>query len=161
MIYIEVLNREWEPGKLLTKKKYRKAFEDFVAEEYVKLVKKAIKDQRYATNWNPLSTPYFNYKRRNGLSLNMWEATGELGREIIYKKSSRCIGFDNRKRHHPSGIPLLKLARYLEYGTKRNDKLCIPPRPLFRSAYWYMKKHIRDYYIKFLRSLIDEPTKIR
>lgn len=146
MIYIEPLHLKWEPGKILLKdhpKSEIKAFESFMAEEYVALVKKRVKEQKFAYKWSPLSESYLQIKKQNHWSLKTWEATGQLMKELKVK-SNNVVGFDKRKRHKVSGQPLLEIARQNEYGSFK-----VPARPLFRLVYWYMSKHIAEYYKKF------------
>lgn len=151
MIYIEPIRVKWEPGSLLLPrvrdsltKKELLDFEDYVAKEYVRIVRSRVATQKFASKWKPLSKRYLQWKREQGLSLKTWEATGQLMKELYYK-SNRVIGFDNRKRHKLSGEELLVVARTVEYGD-----LTVPPRPLFRPVYIYMRKHIQDFYNKYM-----------
>lgn len=148
MIRIEVLNQNWEPGEFLLKnwdKREVLRFEDWLAERYIEQVKKAIDLQRYRRKWVPLSISYLMFKQSNGLSEKTWEATGELKESLKYKKSSRTIGFDNRRKHKGSNHTCLEIARRLEYGD-----LQVPPRPLFRQVYWYLRKDI-EYFVEMYR----------
>ena len=123
----------------------------------VRQFQKVIEEQRYRGDWAPLTRPYLAYKRRQGLSLNTWEATGYLKNAITtYWDSSRgafVCGIRPRYRHPgrrgavitstqrgrprrrfrimmgPSdGWFTLKIARVLEYGSRTKN---IPARRLF------------------------------
>lgn len=148
MIYIEVIKTKWEPGKVVMRDCSRKdiaRFEDYMAYQYVKLVKDRVKAQKYRDKWKPLSRKYLEEKKSKGWSLNTWEATGQLMRELKVK-SHRVVGFDNRKIHKESGEKLLSIARKNEYGDFK-----VPARPLFRLVYWYMRKNIGYFYLKYQR----------
>lgn len=153
MIRLEVINAKWEPGKRAGNFSTRKEvleFEDWMANEYIRLIKVSVEEQRQKDNWAPLSKPYLEYKRRHGLSLKTWEATGELIDNLIYKTSTRTIGFDNRKVHSGSGSKYLLIARSVEYGQLGEN-----PRPLFRPIYWYMSKNISYFLDKYSREVLS------
>lgn len=152
MIKLEVIGVNWEPGKRAGEFENRKEvleFEDWMAEEFIRLVKVSVDEQRQRDKWAPLSAPYLAYKRKHGLSLKTWEATGELMENLIYKKSSRVVGFDNRKVHSGSRSKYLVIARSIEYG-----QLGVHPRPLFRPIYWYMSKNISYFLKKYEREVL-------
>lgn len=145
MIYIEPINKKWEPGKRLIKSKSeRKKFEEFMAKEYIKYVQKAVYEQKYSKNWTPLSPNYYRLKEILGLNLGMWIATGDLISSLRFVKYRRVVTF-KRKKHY-SGSSRMVIARTLEYGSMLKN---IPPRPLFRTVASYMSKHISIYYKKF------------
>lgn len=127
----------------------RRTFEIWMALEYVRLIKLSVDKQRYKSKWAPLSLAYLQYKRDNNLSLKTWEATGELIKNLKFKRTTMSIGFDEGRVHSDSEESLLKIARTLEYGD-----LQVPARPLFRQVYWYMSKNIRFFYKKFLKEII-------
>lgn len=151
MIFIEIIGVKWEPGKesiSFASRAEKLRFEDWMAREFIRLVKLSVDLQRYRAKWSPLSLAYLNYKRDAGLSLKTWEATGELIGALKYKESSRRIGFDNRVRHKDSNEKYLEIARKLEYGN-----LKIPPRPLFRPVYLYMRKNTEFFKDKYRREV--------
>jgi hypothetical protein len=131
-------------------------FVAFMAIQYKKELVKAIDTQRFAKKWKPLNVAYLEKKRRMGLSLNIWEATGQLKESIIVikKRGAWVVGPDpDAYYHRTKPVRILLVAHWLEYGTKRG----IPPRPLFRNVTSYMRKHIRDYYIKFCKQTGRKP----
>lgn len=151
MIYIEVLRLNWEPGSILLKgypDRVKKDFENYMCNEYIRLVKSRVNTQLYQYKWAPLSPLYLKYKRENSLSEKTWEATGELMKNLKVKRG-KVIGFDNRRQHSNSDETYLEIARKLEYGNSS-----IPARPLFRLVYWYMSKHVSEYFIRFNKGRI-------
>lgn len=150
MIYIQTLDRYWDAGSKLLKDQpsdVLRGFQVYLAQEYVRLVKLSIDQQRYRARWKDLTPGYLEYKRKHGLSLNIWEATGELKKSLkVMSPNGRTIviGFDKRRTHKGSSAKLYKLARWLEYGTLR-----IPPRPLFRMVYIYMSSNINYFWSKY------------
>lgn len=147
MIYIQTIDKYWDPGKRsihFDTFQAKHEFHQFMADEFKKSVKLAIEKQRFRNKWMDLSPGYLAYKKSHGLSDKIWIATGELHDNIdVFNRSRKVItvGFDKRKIHKGSTVRLYKLAHYLEYGTLR-----IPPRPLFRNIYLYMSRHVSAYY---------------
>ena len=165
MIYIQTINKEWSPGSKMLQNQtdqVRKAFELYIAYEFVEEVKNAITTQKYKGKWKPLSPQYLAYKRKKGLSPIIWEATKELKTtlKVMNKKDHIVIGWDKRLLHKSSKkglfgykkskVPIYKIAIALEYGT-----LKIPPRPLFRLVYMSMSKNIRRYWEKFAEIFLE------
>lgn len=152
MIYLQTINKYWNPGERSIKFDSKKSMLDFhryIADEYCRLVKLSIDKQRFRSKWADLSPGYLAYKRSAGLSTNIWVATGELrdSIKVTYKSTGNMVvGFDKKRIHKGTKIKLYKLAYYLEYGTLR-----IPPRPLFRLVYQYMRKHITEFYNRYLK----------
>ena len=154
MIYIQTLNnRQWNAGVKLFKslgldKQLLSEFQRYISEEFVKLYISSIDKQRFRMKWRPLTPGYLIYKKIHGLSLNIWEATGQLKKSLYVRNvgSRYCIGFDKRVNHKYRRIRLYRLAHILEYGTMTR-----PPRPLFRYIYMYMNKHISMYFNRFIK----------
>ena len=152
MIYIAPIDRYWDPGSKLLSNASKQEISDFqkyIANEYVRLVKLSIDRQRYKAKWKDLTPGYLEFKRAHGLSLNIWEATGQLKSSLKVSKLGRynySIGFDKRLVHKGSGAKLYKIARWMEYGTLR-----MPPRPLFRIVYIYMSANVSYFHDKYLR----------
>lgn len=150
MIYIQTLNRYWDAGSKILQGESSatiREFQLYLAREYVRLVKLSIDEQRYRSRWKDLTPGYLEYKRRHGLSLNIWEATGQL-KDSLKVSAPRgkniVIGFDKRKNHKGSRAKLWKIAKWMEYGTLR-----MPPRPLFRQVYIYMSSNISYFWDKY------------
>ena len=171
MIYIQTINKEWTPGiKMLSEQsaQVRKAFEQYIAYEFVSEIKKAIDTQKYKGKWKPLSSHYLAYKKKRGLSPIIWEATKELKTtlKVMHKKNHIEIGWDRRLMHtsikgthtnKKSKTPIYKIAKYMEYGTLR-----VPPRPLFRLVYQAMSKNIRKYWNTFSKMFLNNSnTKLK
>lgn len=152
MIYIEPIKRQWDPGSKLLEGYPRSEisqFQRYIAEEYVRLFKLSIDVQRYRSKWKDLTPGYLEYKKKHGLSPNIWEATGQLKSSIRVSRMGRfnySIGFDKRRVHKGSHAKLTDIAKWMEYGTLR-----MPPRPLFRVIYIYMSSNIGYFYEKYLR----------
>lgn len=153
MIHIQTIDRYWDPGKFLAKDNrslYYK-FQEWCANRFVEFVKKSIDRQRYKAKWKDLTPGYLTYKRRHGLSTNIWEASGQVKKDlkVLYSGNRKklTIGFDVRVKHKRSkNLKVHKLAKILEYGTSRT-----PPRPLFRLAFNYFKNNTTYLYKVFLR----------
>lgn len=151
MIYLQTINKYWDPGvRLLDNESQRLKtdFQRYMAREYVRLIKLCIDDQRYKSKWKDLTPGYLEYKRKHGLSLNIWEATGELKNalKVTIRGRSIVIGFDKRSGHKGSKAKLYMIAKWMEYGTIK-----MPPRPLFRVVYMYMSANVNYFLKKFLR----------
>lgn len=152
LFYVELIVQQsyWAPGMLLIKNgdNLQKEFAEYIAEKYKEQLQKAINNQRFRAKWPPLSVEWLHYKQTHGLSLKCWEATGLLKRSIKVFPTlwGWAVGPDPHMRYKRSGVPVLAVARALEYGTRR-----IPPRPLFRPTAEYIRKHIKDYWTVFLR----------
>lgn len=162
MIYIQTLDRYWDPGKKMLEgqtKVVKNSFHEYLAYEFVNEVKRAIDTQKYKKKWKPLSPQYLAYKRRKGLSPIIWQATKQLksSLKVSQSKGVYTIGWDKRIRHNKSKIPLYRLAKYMEFGTIK-----MPPRPLFRFILDNMSKNISRYWKKFSKWLFgDNPTNHR
>lgn len=153
MIHIQTINRYWDPGKFLASKNraiyYR--FQEWCAHRFVEFVKLSIDRQRYKAKWRDLTPGYLAYKRKHGLSTNIWEASGQIKRDlkVLYSSNRKkmTIGFDVRVKHkRAKNLRVHQLAKILEYGTLR-----IPPRPLFRLAFNYFRNNTTYLYQLFLK----------
>lgn len=150
MIWIEVLDIVWEPGKKLKLRKYRD-FEYWLSQKFVEETVKAINSQSLLSKWPPLSRQYLAMKRQEGLSTNIWEATSELKNSLKVKKSRRIvIGFDGRRRHGGSQLKLVDIAKAVEFGSTAHR---VPPRPLFREVYRWMNQNLSKYYLLYLKEV--------
>ncbi|AWD93021.1 hypothetical protein HSE3_gp069 [Bacillus phage vB_BceM-HSE3] len=158
-VYIQIDKKEWKPGVFMIPIEYKHLsdkFAEYMAKTMAEEVQKAIRRQRYSSKWAPLTISYKIYKTTHNLSTNTWEATGTLRKSITYwkKGDQYIIGIPPRKIYHKSGIPVMTVAKYLEYGTSK-----MPPRPLFRPIASYLQKNIRRYWEKFFKHLPDADKK--
>lgn len=124
MIYIQVLDYKWSPLGYDDIE-----LEEIIAKNFIEDVKRSINTQKY--KFEPLSPRYLMYKKKNGLSLNTWEATSQLKNSLKYtiKGDTITIGWDKGLIHKKSKLKVYQVAMTLEYGN-----LNIPPRPLFRNV---------------------------
>lgn len=129
------------------------------AKELVEEAKKALRTQKYAKYWDPLSEDYLEHKRRKGLDLRILIATKdylENGIGIIRKGKKFIVG-PLPGKHKDSKLTYRKLARYLEYGTRN-----MPARPLWRFLKpTFLKKArvIRRMYLAEMRNELKERLK--
>lgn len=157
-IIVSVTNYRWIPGTTkirneLSDKDYN-LFIVYMAEQLEYELKRAITRQRYKRNikrWPPLSISYMQYKKRNKLSTNIWEATGHLKKQIKTFRRGKwlVVGFKRTDTYPNTNLQVNKVARYVEYGGVR-----LPPRPLFREVTVHMRKHVDNYYKKFRKEVL-------
>lgn len=157
-IIVTVTGYTYTPGSNTLKKKlsdeeYRD-FAIYMANQLADVIYQAIDKQRYNRKWPPLSVKYSTWKGVMHLSLNIWEATGRMKNSIkVFKKGNFIgVGFMQRDVYPKSSAKINTIARCLEYGTNSGNGR-IPPRPLFRPALVYMRKHVSDYYKKYQKEL--------
>lgn len=151
MITIEVINKHWEPGlyNLYHDDLIRDEYQRYMAFVYYQAINRALDKELYDKKFVRLSSDYLQWKFDNHLYTNTWQATGFLRFNISIKRLGKLnyhITFFN-KRRPDSDLRLLKLARYLEYGTDR-----IPPRPLFTNVFRNIS-HNTSRYIEYFRAI--------
>lgn len=163
-IIITVTNYTYSPGKNSIKKKISeqsyKDFQIYMAGQLLDELIRAIDTQRYKSGskaWKPLSLKYWTWKKRHNLSLNIWEATGHMKKSLkIFKKGNMiAVGFKQNDLYPKSFAKVNDIARYLEYGGKKNPNRP-PERPLFRPIVEYMRKNVNRYYKKYQKELKDK-----
>lgn len=157
-IHITVTNYIYRPGitnlkKQMSNEQY-KDFMIYIAAEMVAILVTAIDNQRYEKTWKPLSISYRTWKEKHHLSLNIWEATGQMKKSIkCFKKGNYIeIGFRNKDIYPKSKAPLNLIAKFLEYGSV-NVVDRPPSRPLWRPLVIYMRKNISRYYKNYQKEL--------
>lgn len=158
-IIVTVTGYTYNPGKnslrkSLSEEQY-KDFQIYMAEQLLNEFVKAIDTQRYASkSWKPLSLKYYTWKKRHNLSLNIWEATGHMKNSLkVFKKGNMiAVGFMQRDLYPKTFVQVNKIARYLEYGGRKNPNRP-PSRPLFRPITEYMRKNVSRYYKKYQKEL--------
>lgn len=125
----------------------------FVATTIVATIFNAIDNQRYKGKWKPLSIKYYEYKKAHKLSLNIYEATGNMKKSIhVFKDHDYiAVGFNNRDLYPKSRAKINLIARYLEFGSR--DNAHPPSRPLWRPITMYVRKNIKRYYKDYVREI--------
>lgn len=155
-MYIRATDYVWQPGKhKLEDTEYELLMSDFaryIAKVYAKTLIKLINTQRWKYKWKKLSKPYLEWKKKNGMSLNIWEATGLLKRSISVRwapaKGAFVVGPSPRVKYTRGNVDVLSVARYMEYGTSK-----MPARPLFGDAQKYISKNIDRYWRAYLKGI--------
>lgn len=160
-LVINVTDERWKPGSsFLNDPKYGldkydgqallEEFSRYLANEMKNLIKERIDVQYRYLRWDPLSPGYLEFKKRHGLSEDIWKATGRLYDSIeAYPFGGTIIVGINPSAHYDNGTNVLFVAKCMEFGT---DKM--PARPLFAPTVRYMRRHIREYFESFLRDEI-------
>lgn len=144
--------KHWAPGSRLSMqypdtRKLLTAFSYYVAEIYVQELVDAVNSQRYKGKWEPLTEDYLEYKRRNHLSTNIWEATSLLKESItVYRSNnSYVVGVDRNLKYPHSNVKVYKVIRWMEFGTSR-----MPARPLFAPVKRKLERNMRKIWETFL-----------
>jgi hypothetical protein len=124
-------------------------FAHYIADIYRDELVLAIETQRYKSKWEPLDPKYLAWKKSQGLSTKVWESTSLLKDSITAYRSNNkwVVGINPRVKYPGSGVPVYKVARWLEYGTS-----VIPARPLFRPVKQLVQGRMRKYWDRFLLS---------
>ena len=121
-------------------------FSEFLAKTMTRLLKYRIKTQYSYLKWAPLTPGYLEFKKRAGLSENIWEATGKLVNSITYYRqgSNYIVGIHPNSKYK-GGPSVLFVAKCMEFGTRN-----MPARPLFGPTVKFMRRHVRQYWELFL-----------
>jgi hypothetical protein len=126
-----------------------------MAKDIANEAKTVLRQQKY--RWKDLTPRYTRYKQRKGLDPRKLIATGEYLRKIGWWQNSKgqfFAGVRPGARHEASGLPLWKLARIHEFGSR---KMQIPARPLWRPVISTVvrrrKKYAAAYYLNTRRRL--------
>jgi hypothetical protein len=159
-IIISVTGYRWHPGNryirdTLTHQEFIQ-FQIYMANQLKKEIVRAIDTQRYkryVRKWPPLSISYLKYKKKAGLSTNIWEATGHLRNNIqVFKRENfLVVGFKKTQMYPQTLLQFNKVAKYVEYGGVK-----LPPRPLFRAITEYVRKNLDDYFKKFKKEVLNK-----
>lgn len=155
-IYIQISQTQWRPGIRIAKQedmeKLLGKFARYIATVYSKMLKDAIDSQRYKSSWEPLSPEYLAWKKSNGLSDHIWEASSLVKDNIgVWRSNDKyVVGVKRDVKYPGSNIQAYKVIRMLEFGTER-----MPARPLFMPIQRYISAHIRKYWDDFLDELYD------
>lgn len=150
-IFIQISSTQWQPAKRLAKQVDREEllgrFARYIATIYSKKVKEDIDSQRYKSRWEPLSPEYLAWKKSQGLSTNIWEASS-LARDNIgvWRSNDKyVVGIKRNVTYPGSNIPAYKVIRMLEFGTEY-----MPARPLFMPIQRDISSNIRRYWDEFI-----------
>jgi len=112
-----------------TSRHYARLFRDYI--------RQVLELQLY--RWEALNANYLKYKKAHGLDERILIATGEYKDNIKVFKHGKgyVVGLPRGKKHNVSGIPLVTLAKYHEFGTSK-----MPARPMWRTAISvFVRKH--------------------
>ena len=150
--YIEIplISASYSPGsRKISSVDLQQKFVQFMADMYRQQLIKIINKQMYKHKWAPLTAEYVEYKRKQGLSLRIWEATSLMKNHIVVlrRKDKWYIG-PNPKVHYKSGVTLLEVARWMEFGTQK-----MPARPLFRPTLQYLRSNFAFFHKKFMEGV--------
>lgn len=145
--------KSWAPGSRLSRNpvdysSLLTAFSRKIADLYVEELVEAINSQRYKSRWEPLTESYLQYKKDNGLSTNIWEASSLLKDSITFYRSgnSYVIGVNRNLKYPGTNVPVMKVIRWMEFGTSR-----MPARPLFTPIKRKLERNMRNLWEEFLR----------
>lgn len=151
-IYIQPSQSEWRPASRMARGKEEQEallskFAKKIALIYADEVVKAIESQRYKHKWEPLSEDYLEYKKRNGLSTNIWEATSLVHDSIgVWRSNDRyVVGIKRDVKYPESNVPAYRVIRMIEFGTSK-----MPARPLFMPVKRLINSRLRGYWREFL-----------
>jgi len=143
----------WSPGIVMAtaeERKYLSRFAKYMSDVMSMELEEAIDNQSYIynkyQNWEPLSIAYYEHKRKNNLSLKIWEATSLLKESITYWRSDNnwVVGVPRNIYYQKTGVKVHTVVRWMEYGNER-----MPARPLFRPVRDRLSKDIRMYWERF------------
>lgn len=113
-------------------------FKEFGAEQsqrFLDEIKFKIAAQLF--NLEPLSDGHYKYKLKAGLDPRILIETSEYLESFQYEIVTTESGYTVFRVGvpqvmHSGGLPMKLLQRFLEYGTVRNGKVAMPPRPHWR-----------------------------
>ena len=159
-VNLDVQDGVWKPGlslindpkynldnlPLAEKYKILDSFCIYLARRMKDLVKYRIETQYSYLRWAPLTPEYLEFKKKTGLSENIWEATGKLLHSITAYRwfDSYVIGIDPAAKY-PNGTSVLFVGKCMEFGTRN-----MPARPLFGPTVRFMRRHVREYWESYL-----------
>jgi Phage virion morphogenesis family len=116
----------------------RKTLAPTIAKDLVRELRSRIRQQAFV-GWAPLNPEYKDRKQKEGFDTRTLIKTGEYVNAIdwhITPAGNVTIGF-NKRTHTGSGLPMLKLAKILEYGSAKQN---IPARPHWGPTIEYIRK---------------------
>lgn len=124
-----------------------------IAVIYANEIINAIDSQRYASKWEPLSPEYLQWKKDNGLSDKIWEATSLAKDSIgVWRSNDKyVVGIKRDVKYPGSNIPAYKVIRMLEFGTSK-----MPARPLFMPVKKLISGRMRNYWNEFIEEELGD-----
>lgn len=134
-------------------------FSKFLCSEIVRQISESIKTQRFKVHFKPLTPQYIDFKKKNKLEEGFWKSTGFLVNHLSYWKYENewRIGFQKNVKHGESKIPVVSIAKHLEFGTQKRKKDGtvggIPARPVFTPVIKNVSKNISFYLHKYLKTV--------
>lgn len=151
-IYIQVSSTQWRPASRMARGKAEQErllgkFAKRIAQVYVEELINAINSQRYRGQWEPLSPEYLEWKKQNGMSTNIWEATSLIKDSIDTWRNNDMyvVGIKRKIKYPDSNIPAFRVIRWMEFGTSK-----MPARPLFLPVKRLINSRLRKYWEEFL-----------
>lgn len=157
-IYIQNLESQWRPASRMAKGNEEQEallgkFAKKIALIYADEIVKSIESQRYKSKWEPLSGPYLEYKKRNNLSTNIWEATSLVHDSIgVWRSNDKyVVGIKRDVKYPGSNVPAYRVIRMLEFGTSK-----MPARPLFMPVKRLINSRLRKYWEEFLEEELGD-----
>lgn len=164
-VNLNVKDNKWRPGlPLINDPKYGLStlqineklrilsdFSEYLARQMQKLLKSRIYTQYRYLRWAPLTPGYAEFKKKAGLSPNIWEATGLLVNSIVYYREgdTYVIGIDPKACYPNSNVKVLFVAECMEFGTRY-----MPARPLFGPTVNFMRRNVRKYWEMYLKESV-------
>ena len=130
-----------DPDEFESPQNLRRFF-NFLAREMKNRLRHAVISKQLTRTWAPLSKAYKEHKVKYGLHDGAWAATYKLINSLDYRVSAGdppSLEFYFNSSYSHEGVSAAKIAKYLEYGTRR-----IPPRPLFRPVAESIRKDLPD-----------------
>ncbi len=133
-------------GARRIEKGYEKRMAEYIAEYF----RRGIFRQKWKSRWKPLSEKYRRYKLRKGLDTRTLLAYHYYVNSITAYRSGNdwVVGAKPFQKHPKTGIPMEKLARFLEFGTRR-----MPARPHWRPAFLEAQKNAGKILRRYLRDV--------
>ena len=126
-----------------------KGYEKKMAEYIAEYLRKGIFRQKWKSRWKPLSEKYHGYKLRKGLDTRILLAYHYYVNSITAYRSGSdwVVGIKPFQKHPKTGIAMEKLAKFLEFGTRK-----MPARPHWRPAFkeaqksagYILRRYLRD-----------------
>ena len=131
-------------------RRIEKGYERRMAEYIADYLRKGILRQKWKNRWAPLNEKYRRYKLRKGLDTRILLAYHYYINSITAYRSGNdwVVGTKPFQKHPKTGLPMEKLARFLEFGTRK-----MPARPHWRPAFLEAQKNAGKVLRRYLRDV--------